>query len=300
MTPSLTVVICTKDREHTLYECVKHAAASVAESTDIDPATILIIDDGNISDEYRARISAIADDLGVPLTYTKKSKGHQKGLYGSRKLAVEVVKSSHILFIDDDCMLGKGYVDTVMATIAGDEDVVGVSGVDRRNLIKPTTLQKLFWRLFLLSDGDSGKLSRTGFNYGHSYWLTKTEVFESDFVHGCNMLFKQVSLKELPDCPWLEGHSMCEDLVLAHSALRHGKILIDPTLQFDHLETPGGRGNALKRLQRKIRSHYNFSKMRNIGPFRDEMFAWSIAGGLLHVAIKLLASKMGCTVHVKS
>lgn len=299
MTASLTVVICTKDREHTLYDCVTHAIASVAAAR-FSNAGILIIDDGALSPDYVARLHAAADNADVSLSYLVKEPPLQKGLYGSRKLAVSTVGTSHILFIDDDCMLDQTYVDTAMKLIASNPNAVAISGVDRRNLIEPSELQKWFWRVFLLSGGENGKLSRTGFNYGHSYWLTKAHIFESDFVHGCNMLFERKSLQELPDCPWLEGHSMCEDLVLAHTAHRHGKILIDPSLKFDHLETPGGRGNALKRLQRKIRSHYNFSKMRSNGLFRDAIFAWSVTGGILQIAIKLLASRLGLKVHVKS
>jgi glycosyltransferase involved in cell wall biosynthesis len=299
MAASLTVVICTKDREHTLSECATHAIASVAAAT-MSNAGILIIDDGALSADYLAKLHAVAQHHDVPLTYLYKKPPLQKGLYGSRKLAVSTVETSHILFIDDDCMLDKTYVATAMQLIASQPDAVAVSGVDRRNLVEPSVLQKWFWKLFLLSGGESGKLSRTGFNYGHSYWLGKVEIFESDFVHGCNMLFERTSLQGLPDCPWLEGHSMCEDLVLAHAANAHGKILIDPNLKFDHLETPGGRGNALKRLKRKIRSHYNFSKMRSQGLFRNILFAWSVSGGILHIAIKLFASKLGFSVHVKS
>lgn len=299
MAASLTVVVCTKDREHTLYECVTHAIASVAAAS-MSNAGILIIDDGALSSDYLASLNAVAEKADVPLSYLVKKPPLQKGLYGSRKLAISVVETSHILFIDDDCMLDEGYVDAGIKLITSTPDVVSVSGVDRRNLVEPSALQKWFWRAFLLSGGENGKLSRTGFNYGHSYWLTKPDVFESDFVHGCNMLFERTSLQELPDCPWLEGHSMCEDLVLAHTAHRHGKILIDPSLKFNHLETPGGRGNALKRLKRKIRSHYNFSKMRSNGPFRDAIFAWSVTGGILHIAVKLLASKLGFKAHVKS
>ncbi len=300
MTASLTVAICTKDREQTLLDCATHAAASLKNANIHSTAQLLIIDDGALSEVYKNDLQATADRHHITLSYVKKAHFHQPGLYGSRRLAVQIADSSHILFIDDDCMLDETYIRTAMDVVSSNPALAGLSGVDRRNLVNPTAAQKLFWRLFLLSSGDSGKLSYTGFNYGHSLWLGKTAIFESDFVHGCNMLFLVSALERLPDCSWLEGHSVCEDLVLASTAVKHGAILISPHLKFEHLETPGGRGNALKRLTRKYRSHFNFSRMKNGSGLGDVLFLWSVTGGLLYIASKMLASKLGARAHLKN
>lgn len=299
MKSSLTIAICTKDRDHMLVDCISHALQSVKHSAPDFATDLMVVDDGKLAANVKDNIERAAADGGVGFVYLRKPSSSQKGLYGSRVFAVQKCKTTHLLFIDDDCLLGKSYIGSAMGLIHSKPDISAVSGVDHRNIQPPSNWQRILWRVFLLSDGANGKLSSTGFNNGHSYWASKTEDFECDFVHGCNMLFTTSSLRSLPDCAWLDGHSICEDMVLARTASNSGKIIISPCFEFEHLETPGGRGDSLHRLKRKIANHFHFHRMKNGKGIHDLLFGWSVVGSLVNVALKLVIAKMWGGVHIK-
>jgi glycosyltransferase involved in cell wall biosynthesis len=300
MTITLTVAICTKDREQTLRECVSHATAAIAQAGQPRRHSLMIVDDGQVSDECLSEFKTLTDSFGIDFVYLKKSKDMQRGLYGSRRVAVKNIATSHVLFIDDDCMVEPDYVNMALGIVSARPDLVALTGVDRRNLVPPTPVQLLLWKFFLMSGGREGRLSLTGFNYGHAFWLERKDDFECDFVHGCNMLFAVDALREMPACAWLEGHSVCEDLVLAHTAARLGCIIVSPRLNFEHLETPGGRGGALTKLQRKLRSHFKFHRMKNGWGVFDLLFIWSTIGVLCNFVWKQAARRFGLRVHLKS
>lgn len=290
MINSLAITICTKDREQVLSDAFVAAIASICDANRQPDCEILIIDDGDLQKEIIAEFSSIALHNEVTFKYYKKSGSQQRGLYGSRRLAVDLLETSHVLFIDDDCLLGPNYVAKVFEHFE-DNTIVGLTGVDHKNIPKADERVRTLWKLFFLAD-ETGQLSITGFNHGHSYWLERDNPFASNFVHGCNMTFELSAIRHLPECPWLTGHSICEDLVIAHTAKRSGTILVDPTLPFLHLETPGGRGATISRLKRKLSSHWHFHKLRSLRGPNDILFAWSAIGYLTHCAVKIAHARL--------
>lgn len=104
------------------------------------------------------------------------------------------------------------------------------------------------------------------------------------------MAYTRESLSSLPDCPWLKGHAACEDLVISHHAGKYGGIFVNPNLDFEHLEVPGGRGNSVARIKRKILGHWNFLLLREQDFFSKFMFAWSILGFGLYIIAKRVAN----------
>ncbi len=284
----LTVAICTKNREPQLENCVTHAVRSAADAKEVVRANILIVDDGNLSQEVKNSLKSVAEAHAVDMKISRKSEveGTQSGLYGSRRYAAIAAPGDYLLFIDDDCNIAPTYITELISTFI-ETGAVGVGGVDHNNVpAKMAPWKEFLFTVFLLWGNKNGSLSRTGFNYGHHLWRRQDQSFKSDWLHGCNMAFFRKALLTLPSCPWLEGHSACEDLVISHHAAKSGMLFVNPKLDFKHLEVPGGRGSIFTRAKKKILGHWNFLLLRERSIISKIMFAWSVLGFALYMIAK--------------
>lgn len=297
----LTIAICTKNREPQLVECVKHAVASAAVASKTVQSDIHIVDDGKLSKEFENSLRSFAEEYSVGLTVSRKTdiEGSQPGLYGSRRFAAVSSSGDYLLFIDDDCNIGKTYISDLAATFLA-TGAVAVGGVDHRNVpAEMAAWKEILFRVFLLWGNQNGDLSKTGFNYGHHLWRRQNKSFRSNWLHGCNMAYDRKSIISLPDCPWLQGHAACEDLVTSHHAGKHGAIIVNPKLDFVHLEVPGGRGNFATRIKKKIRGHWNFHNLRNGTATGKMLFAWSALGFLFYLSLRALSPRLNQSLNRK-
>lgn len=287
------ISICTKDREAQLYECLKHLLESVRVASENQNGhgvsfEILIVDDGHLSVNFERHCSQAVSNSLTEIKIIRKDSlpGTKKGLYASRRMSVSITKADVILFIDDDCNLGPSYIDGLLSHFV-DPYTVAVGGVDHRNVPRTVEAWKTFiFEKFLLCGNASGNLSPTGFNYGHHHWRNQREPFFCDWLHGCNMAYRTNVIRSMPVHGWLQGHAACEDLVISNLAADSGKVLIDPNLDFQHLELPGGRGASITRLKRKILGHWNFQISRDASVRSKLLFCWSLLGFFIYSTLK--------------
>ena len=109
--PTVSVLICTKDRR----EDVGRALASLrAAGVEREGVEIVVV-------EETARPAPLAGVRYVPLPPEGRGFAHV------RNRAVDTAKGSLLVFVDDDCEVAPGWLDALLAPLA-DPAVVGVAG----------------------------------------------------------------------------------------------------------------------------------------------------------------------------
>jgi len=171
--PSLSVVVCTYNRREYLKTCL----SSILRSNYDGPFEVIVVDGGStdgtrdlVEKEFGGRAKFVLQD-GV-------------GLSAARNTGVRFAKGSVIAFIDDDCVVSRGWARNLMRGYL-QEDVVGVGGPARPYFLVHSTVRSLkrrFWRksnpiLGLYDAGDT--------------------THEVRFLMGCNCSFKRGIFSEL-------------------------------------------------------------------------------------------------------
>lgn len=270
--PALTVAICTMDRPGPLTDVLRALAGQDAGA----PWETLVVDEGRSPLDPGPLAEALAGSATLRLL--RKGGGDRAGLYGSRVVAAREAAAPLVLFLDDDAPPAPGYLARLLHLARSLPGHAGFGGVDRKALPEsPSRAAMAYARIFGVAGPGPGRLGRTGFNHAQMSWRSAGEAFDSDFLHGCNMAFRIAALRDLPDLPWLAGHSCCEDLVLSAHARRTGPLLVDPGLSVSHMCAPGGRGTNADRLAAILTNHARFQAWRAPGSGRAA-FAWSLLG----------------------
>ena len=122
---SLSIVCCTRDRPAELARLIDLLCSARRPSAALE---LLVIDDGNLSAETQATLSAKVRKSGIDWVYVNKSE--RAGLLRSRILAVGLARHDWLLFFDDDVEIEPDYIER-FCQIAGEvPDLAGLGGVD--------------------------------------------------------------------------------------------------------------------------------------------------------------------------
>jgi glycosyltransferase involved in cell wall biosynthesis len=114
----VSVVVCSRNRAALLDRCL----ASLAGSPGLDEAEVIVVDNGS-TDETPAVARRWSSTL--PLRYEVEPR---TGLSNARNRALDVARAEAIAFLDDDVLVGPGWVHAVRDAFAGSPDVGGVAG----------------------------------------------------------------------------------------------------------------------------------------------------------------------------
>ncbi|MBD1821721.1 glycosyltransferase [Cyanobacteria bacterium FACHB-DQ100] len=178
--PTLTVVICTKDRPEDLARCLQHLLALQG-----DPAAFeLLVVDNAPSDQ---RTETLVASLPT-VHYVQEPK---PGLDFARNRALQTVQTEMLAFIDDDVAVDRGWLAGLRSAIAQYPEAAAFTG-----LVLPYELATDAQVLFEQAGG-----FRRGFDriyYGQSepdnpFYPCGSGIFGA----GCNMAFRRDALLQL-------------------------------------------------------------------------------------------------------
>lgn len=250
MIKGLSIIICTRNRIEDLKKCIISISKSKINHIVI-PIELIIIDDGEISPTEISFFKRLLSP-SIELIYEKKN---EPGLFMSRIRSIEVANYDILLFLDDDIEITDNYyLEKLIKTYLSYPNVVGVGGVD--NSIKASLKWKLFTRLIQYSSGRTGKLSISSYGGSMHYWPTSKEIFQTEFLHGCNMSFKKDALENLEIVDWLSSYSLGEDIYLSQYAMKKGPLIINPELRVDHHHSPTSRDKLELVSYTEVTNHY--------------------------------------------
>lgn len=253
---SLSVAICTRNRHEDLWNCLKSIGSQ--KGVEDERYEILLVDDGETDEAWLSRAKELLP-ANMTLTYHAKPKA-QAGLLRSRILSVQLAQSEVLLFLDDDVECAENYFQVLKATLNRYPEAVGVSGADQGFSCSVPGM------IYSVLNGQMhpsvGKLSWGGFASSMNRWNRRKDIFQTEFVHGCNMCFRVSSLKELEEVDWLNGYSLGEDLYLSHVARQQGPMYVNPNLKLQHHGSPTARDKAEQVSYTKVVNHYHLLQLK--------------------------------------
>lgn len=126
--PLVAVVVATLDRP----DLLRRALGSVAnQSLEAELVQVVVVDDGG-RDPGKvaaavAQVRAGAPELRVDVVHAPVSLGRS----GARNLALELVESPHLVYLDDDDLLHADHLARLVAAVAGTDELVAWTGSER-------------------------------------------------------------------------------------------------------------------------------------------------------------------------
>lgn len=269
----LTVAICTRNREQSLRRTIESVTENRLSKGRV--VEILIIDDGELSQEAVSVLRRLCETRGFAFAYYRKPVD-ERGLLKSRITALSLSRADIVLFIDDDVVLAPTYLERLLQ-LYSDSTIVGIGGVDSLR-VQPSWKGRLFARFFLLSSGEPGRLSPSGFGYSMHLWSYENGRFDTEFLSGCNMSFRKAALARLEPVPWLQGYSLGEDVYLSFLARKHGALIVDPGLRVQHHRELTARDPSSTVSRSEIVNHYHLLRLYEAPLWRYLALVWTGVG----------------------
>jgi GT2 family glycosyltransferase len=271
----LTIAICTRNRPDDVRNCVESIGLQKKIPADL-PVEVLLIDDGEMPppliDSYKVLLPP-----KFTVRYYKKEK---KGLFLSRLEAIRQASHDVLLFLDDDVTIMEDYLSVLWTTYAENGSAAGVGGIDI--LVKKYVFpENLFFRLFMISSSDRGKLSFTGFPNSMNTWGEADTAFETDFLSGCNMSFRKDALEDLGPVEWLHNYSLGEDIFFSLIAGKKGALIVNPSLRVKHCRATSSRDDVETIAYTRVLNHFLLLRYFFPNSARQLCFFWTVLG--LHV-----------------
>lgn len=270
----ISVVIPTKDRPNVLYQCI----CSVLDQT-VLPQEIVIIDDGNLSGKFVLDVERKTESIGIKFQYIKKDI---PGLSMSRNIGASRAKSSVVLFLDDDVVLDKEYVEVLKEDWERhkqEERLGGIGGVIK-NIRKIAFMEKLFHRIFLLSSPAKWDVTEVGFQV----WTTEVKKEEKVFyLPGGVTSFKKDLIAKIPFRQLSPGRTPSDDVEFFLKTKKQGYyFILEPRARLFHKQTPTARENDFARGEKEGYNQcviFNDNVEKNILNYLK--FLWSSTGWIL-------------------
>jgi GT2 family glycosyltransferase len=253
---TFSVIIPTMDRPDDLGRCVR----SLAEQTE-QPEEVIIVDDGDLPDELLVSFRGALPD-GTMLTVTE-SDG-PPGSSTARNTGAELANGSVCVILDDDVVLGEGYLERLASTYESinDRTLAGVGGFDS-GLRSPSGIERLFNRVFGLGT-EGWNVSPAGIQ---SWDPTVAEPTRAEWLSGNNASYRTEVLNRHRFRHWNGGREALEDVAMGWELQNNGYYcVIDPGLELEHADTeiedsPFGFG--VKRAYSRVRIFREFGDSRH-------------------------------------
>ena len=267
---SISVVICTKDREKSLVRAID----SLLIQTRL-PEEIVIVDDGQLpSYFYEQNIN----QHNIKYQYIKKEK---PGVALSRNLSVKTIDSDIVLVIDDDVVWDRDYIKSIMdiSEFNDTNTIAGVTGVLR---VSYTPGILTFLKFFCLDGSRSGKVLASG-----SGVLVREnsiqEPVDVQWLPGFNMSYRKYIFTQFLFDPSFSGNGWGgEDRDFSYRVSKKYKLVATPHARLVHLKDTTSRVNNRRFGYMETNFFYRFfyKNMPKL-PVNYLAITWAITGILV-------------------
>jgi GT2 family glycosyltransferase len=234
MSPTLSVVVPTKDRPVELSQVVD----DLLEQT-LPPTEIVVVDQSN-STEPRCLVAAVLrrhlDGGGRNVQWVYRHDPSLSGLTAARNLGIESSRGDIILFLDDDVRLDPRFVEEIATTYGRWPELGGVAGVVT-NYDPPPVGQRVFGRIFRRGPFHDPRQTL----YHHADRLRTAEPIPIDRLGGGLMSFRREVFQSLRFDTTLTGYCLGEDVDFSFAVSRQYRLAINPRARLQHLRSPGTR-----------------------------------------------------------
>ena len=277
----IVVLIATCNRPELLRKLIEYLNKQT-----LIPDVIIICDS---SDQNKKIKESELQNLKSQVVY-KQSEIKSAAI--QRNLALELApkETKFIIILDDDVVPSTDYIEKIIKNF-DDHTIVGVSGiaVNRTSQAK-NKLSLAAQKLFLLYSQKKGSITLGGINIPFS----KTQSFEqrqiqADWLIGCSV-WRYSAIKKLRFTNFL-GQSLFEDVIFSVNAARFGKLVVDTSIQLEHIQSPVGRPNFIEFYKMWVFNRYFLVRILNKNPLRYVAFHWTNFGKVLQIMAEIVCFK---------
>lgn len=267
----VSVVISTRNRYQDLEECL----SSLQEQSQ-KPSEIIIIDQ---SDEDKIdRIKKSAEKHGAKYFFLSKPNSLTK----SRNYGIEKAKGDLILFVDDDTILKRDYIENMTSFFNAEKNMIAATGAIINDYDTPFLLftLKLFYKLirsvFLLDT-----LNPEGFEISPVFEASSrvqkpSKAHKIDVLSGANMCIRADILKKVKFDERLKKYAFKEDVDISYRLKKYGDMWTIPGCELIHKVAETGRiGDFEVARMREAYTYYLFTKNFQPGWFGRFLFFYS-------------------------
>jgi len=280
--PRVSVVIPTMNRPVDVVNCVR----TLVDQTFV-PQELVIVDNGELDDTALRRL---ADEAGMRYVFLRIT---HPGITRSRNLGVDEATGQYVLFLDDDTLLHRRYVEELLRIFAEDphHEIGGVSGpgLERRWGAGRQVWEKLATCFCMRGTRrHEGQLLANGFP---TPVVHLTEVTEVDHLRGGVAMWRRQLFEHDRFDEFFDGYGLGEDKEFSRRVFEKWRLVLNPHAKIYHLSSPSGRTNFLARgFQDPYNSYYIFKKLLPQTLTAKLMFAWACVGTVVLSTIWMILS----------
>jgi GT2 family glycosyltransferase len=287
----ISIIIPTYNRPLDLDECLN----SVLEQTR-RPLEVLIVDNSTNNDSMelvKQRKNEFANKK-ILLEYLKNQ--NENSLTVARNIGVGAAKGEIVLFLDDDVVLEKGYLQQIIEVYEKYPRVRGVQGYIRPE--KPSRIRNLVYKLFFLYHLEKNKC-RALPSVSATYPGSLDKVVFCQWLSGANHSFKREIYQDFQYDPNLKKYSDGEDLEFSYRVFKKypDGLYITPRAKLVHKTSPTGRAATKEAtFMMEIYGLYLFYKLFKPSITNICIYIWSRFGRLVLALGRMAAQKgkSGC------
>jgi glycosyltransferase involved in cell wall biosynthesis len=265
-TPSIAVVIPTRNRENLLVQVLDDLAQQI-----LIPRIVVIVDSSD-----KTSIIQRSDLKVVVIHSVVRSAAIQ------RNLGIEFLNESghdfeYCAFLDDDIRIDRNYLNDLVETLSRTQGAIGVSGLaigDKETKYRRNRLLDI-----LGFSGPEGTLTKGAINVPVRKAKNTVRV---EWLIGCSA-WKFQCLASLRFQEDFLGQSIFEDVIFSVQAMKFGDLFVNPRIRFRHLLSEENRPNSFNHYNAWVRNRF---RLKRIAPSKVNMIQFSIVN--LLIAAKLM------------
>jgi len=232
---TLSVVVCTRDRPRALEACVRSVMSQA-----VLPCEVIVVDDGELSEQDRKMLASMCEAKEVPFVYLKKEPSRRfPCLPASRNLAVRHARGDIVQFLDDDVTLDPQFLGEILRLYTDDFEgcLIGTDGV----LHEPHQVglgARVFDWLFRVAGWWALEPRHRGRPRQPACVRDPCRATPTLKIVGATMAFRQGVLRDDPFDEAMTDYALGEDRDAAYRLSRYGWIARCRTARATHHHDP--------------------------------------------------------------
>ncbi len=274
---AVSVIIATRNRKAELMCCLDSLLRQ-----SIDTFELIIVDssDDSLNNILWEKIKN--NNKKVQFRYIRSSK---VGLTFQKNLGIKHSHGDILIFLDDDTVLEKDYLQKHMETYENDSlgEIMGCSGVILGD--KPyNCLVQVFRKVFLMTRPDiESRVLPSGFTTICTFDFLSSSIKEVEVCGGGNTSYRREVFRHFLFDEQFEGYGFMEDKDFSYRVSRQYKLVVNPEIcLYHHRSSPSG-GALRQRIIMCVFYHWRF--------------VWKNMPHLPHIWISFLWSEIGTVLY---